>query len=130
MKNTMLGIGAVLAVVVLCGGFYFLGSKSAEQGMSVKRITPQAAAEAMQQDHFYSDNRENTLIVTGLVASIAPQNGHLVVTFKTAGSFKARCQLAANALGVQAGDTVKFLTEGGTAQRQPDGVLLTDCTLP
>ena len=127
-KRIILYVAGLLVLLIVCGIFYFLGDKSAVQSMTIKRITPDQAASAMQGDHFYSDYRLNTLIIKGQVASIAQVDGARRVTFKTSSSYHAYCDLAADTQTPKVGSIITVLSEGGPAVREPNGVLLVACT--
>ena len=40
-------------------------------GLSIKRVTATEIANAMQEDRFYADYRQNTLLVDGIVSSLS-----------------------------------------------------------
>ena len=117
---------AVLIALFLCAVCYFLGMQHTEENLTFKNITANQAARAMQEDHFYADYKENTLFITGTVASVDGAD----VTFDTGASFGAVCRLNSPNSNIEANQTVRLITEGGTAERQPHGVLLKNCQLP
>jgi hypothetical protein len=84
----------------------------------------------MYRDEFYTDYRENTLVVKGVITSVYKTAQSQTVTFKTSGSFGASCDMAQAGKLYDIGQTITVITEGGAAIRQPQGVLLTTCTLP
>ena len=122
----------VLVVVLLGLGVaaFFLGDKHGVESMSVKRITPDQAAAAMKGDYFYSNYRENTLLVSGSVFAVTTTSTDQVVTFKTGSAFKALCDFGSSAPAIHPGDTITALSEGGSAERQVSAVLLKNCVLP
>lgn len=127
-QSQYLILGAVIVLLLLVGaGSYFLGSKHAVESMTIKQITPSQAASAMQGDHFYSDYRENTLLIRGLVTSVYQLSGSNLIGFRTDSTFRTRCELSTNSTVPQVGATVRILTEGGSAQRQNSAVLLKNC---
>jgi len=130
MKKIILVVFALVVVAVLCTAFYFLGSMKAVQKMSFKRVTPNQIADAMQQDHFYSDFGHKTLIVKGKVASVTKNGGSNRVTLETTSSYHAYCDLSKESKVPPTGSKVKLLAEGGAALRQSNAVLLVGCTTP
>lgn len=120
----------VVLIVMAVGAVSFLfGDKHGVESMTIKRITPDQAASAMQGDHFYSDYRENTLMVSGTVSSISKNSNDSLVTFETGSPFKTRCDFGSTAAAVHRGETITILSEGGSAQRQASAVLLKGCIL-
>jgi len=123
-------VAVVLLVIVLALGSYFLGDKHGVETMSVKRVNPTQIAEAMKGDHFYSDYRENSLLVSGTVSTISKNNGDVTVGFDTTSSFRVLCDFDNTTASFHSGDNITALSEGGSAQRQPSAVLLKNCVLP
>ena len=130
MRKAVLPLAGLLAIIILCVVFYFLGDTHAVQSMTIKRVTPDQIANAMKGDYFYTDYRENTLIVKGQVESVSKSAGTSQLTFKTSSSFQAYCDLANGTVVPKTGDIVTALSEGGPALRQTNGVLLVNCTIP
>jgi hypothetical protein len=118
----------MLAVVGV--GSFFLGDKHAVDSLTVKRVTPNQVSAAMTGDHFYSDYRESTLLVTGTASPITRSGSSAIVTFATGSSFKTRCDFASYTGGIRTGDSIKAISEGALAERQPSAVLLKNCTTP
>ena len=129
-KRMILGLLALVVLLLFGAGCFFAGERHGLQQMTVKRVSPEQLATAMQQDRFYSTYRENTLLVTGTITSVEKQGNNLVATFKTSASFKAQCDLGGNDQNLPTDREVTLITEGATARRLPNAVLLTDCTLP
>jgi len=121
---------AVLLVLAVVGGTFFLGDKQAVESLTIKRVTPKQLSAAMAGDHFYSDYRESTLLVTGTAASIRRSGNSAIVTFATGSSFKTLCDFASYTGEIQTGDIIKAISEGALAERQPSAVLLKNCTTP
>jgi hypothetical protein len=120
----------LLVLAVVGGGFFFLGDKQAVESLTIKRVTPKQLSAAMAGDHFYSDYRESTLLVTGTAASIRRSGNSAIVTFATGSSFKTLCEFASDTGEIRAGDSIKAISEGALAERQPSAVLLKNCTTP
>jgi hypothetical protein len=118
---------AVLAGVA--GLSFFAGDGFALGGLSVRRATPGQLAGAMQGDHFYSDYRENTLLVVGSVASVSGNGGAFTLEFATSGTFKALCEFQTGRPPVSVGDTITVVSEAYSAERRPSAVELTGCVL-
>jgi len=131
MKHTQLAKLIILVLVLIVVGFasFFLGSKHAVESMTIKRVTPTQIAEAMKGDHFYSDYKENTLLVKGTISTVSQSNGDLVVGFKTSSSYGALCDFGNSGVSFRTGGTITVLAESGPAERQPSAVLLKGCVL-
>jgi len=130
MKKAILAILGIIILVIICAGFYLLGNIHAVQSMSIKRVTPDQIASAMKADNFYSNYRQSTLIVKGQVFSVSKVNNSVQVTFKTATSYGAFCDLASGTKAPIPGNTITVISNGGPAKRQTNGVLLVDCMIP
>ncbi|HEY4963167.1 MAG TPA: hypothetical protein VIH90_00535 [Candidatus Saccharimonadales bacterium] len=127
-KKILLSVCVVVAVLILCAGFYLLGNMRAVQKMSIVTVSPAQLADAMKGDYFYSNYRENTIIVSGQVGSISNVNGVRQITIKSPSSYQVYCDLAATAPTPAKGTVVTLITEGASAIRQPGGVELVGCT--
>ena len=123
---------AVLAVVLVgvCAVSLFLGDKYAVGRLSVKPVSPDQIATAMEQDEFFSSYREVTLVVRGTVSSVSNNGGALVVGLKTDGSFGVSCDLGNDSQRPVTGDTITVIAEGAKAEREASAVLLHDCVVP
>ena len=119
-----------LVILALMPVMYFLGNKDAVQNMIIVRVTPDALASAMANDNFYSTYRQSALLVSGKVASVTTSGQTTLVGYQTSVSYHATCVMDGAASQVKVGDTVTLLTMGGTAERQPAGVLLHGCVQP
>ena len=130
-KRLIAVCGAVLLVLaVVAVGSFFLGDKHALDSLAIKRVTPSQVSAAMSADHFYSDYGESTLLVTGTAASITRSGSGAIVTFATGSPFKTLCDFASYTGRNRMGDSIKAISEGALAERQPSAVLLKDCTTP
>jgi hypothetical protein len=129
-KKRAVWTAVVVVVVIGTGaGAFFIGNGHALGALQIQRVTPDQMATAMQNDEFYSDYRESTLLVRGTVASIKANGSGATIAFKTSGTFTTSCQLSQYPTTVHAGDAVTAVTEGATAQRLTSGVSLSDCVL-
>jgi len=122
--------GAVLLVLaVVAAGSFFLGDTHALDSLTIKRVTPSQVSAAMAADHFYSDYRASTLLVTGTAASITRSGSSAIVTFATGSPFKTLCDFANYTGRIRVGDSIKAISETALAERQPSAVLLKDSRL-
>lgn len=129
-RTKIIQLLAVLLVVIAVGiASYLLGNVHAVQTLTFKRITPTQAANAMKNDNFYANYRENTLLVTAVVSSISKDNNEVEATFKAASTFQTRCDFGNSGIAIRPGETITVLAEGGVAERQPSAVLLKNCLL-
>ena len=119
---------AFIVVLVVGAASFFLGDKHASESMKVISVTPTQAANAMKGDHFYSDYKHRTLLISGVVSSTNKSPHSLTVGFETRSSFKTLCDVSDTAAAVHPGQTIRVVAEGGTAERQSSAVLL-QCTL-
>lgn len=126
-KKIVMILAAATAFLLVAGISYLLGDAHAVQHMSIKHISAGQAATAMKQDDFYGKYRQNTLIVKGYVQTVKQSGRTYTAVFKTDSSFGASCALGTSAQGVRGGQYATLMTEGGPAQRQPNGVLLVGC---
>lgn len=108
---------------------FYIGDSYALDGLNMRQVTPQQLADAMHSDDFYSNYRENTLLVRGSIASLAGEGSHLTLEFTTSGTFKALCQLQRNLSKIQVGERITVVSEAYTAEREPSAILLTGCTV-
>jgi len=128
--RVLIATGVLIVLAGAVGIAAFLGDHYALSNLTVEQATPDELAAAMQNDHFYSDYNEATLVVRGVVASIAGDGPGAVLQFQTQGVYQTRCQLDHYPSTVHPGDTITVVAEGATAERLPTGVLLKGCSLP
>ena len=121
-------------MVVLLGGVaavgglsFYLGDSHALNGLHVRRVTPVTVATAMRHDEFYSEYREDTLLVSGSVASVSNELSHRTMEFKTLGNFKTMCQLRSTGPALSVGERITVVTEAYTALRRPSAIMLSNC---
>ena len=128
-SRVLLVMVLLVAVAGLSSISLFLGGSYALEGLTVRHVTPDRLASAMQGDAFFSAYRENTLVVRGTVASATNAGRTVTLEFTTKGRFKALCQMHPGSPKIRAGDTITIVSEALTAQRRPSAVLLTGCVL-
>ena len=129
-KVLLLSITAVLAIAVFGLGLFIVGHQIALRNLSFKTITPTQAAQAMKNDEFFSDYKENTLIIHGTVSSVTRRGNDTTIGFKTDSTYQTLCKLSNNPSEFKLGDSVVVEAIGGNAVREPAGVLLANCILP
>ena len=128
-KGRLLILVTVLTVLGVAATSFFLGDAYAVGSLSVRQVTPDQLAQAMKADEFYSDFREDTLLVRGQVASVYGNAGGVTLVFLTSGGMKTLCGLAQHPSATLKGKTVAVVTEGANAQRILSGVFLGNCVI-
>ena len=129
LKNKPISI--FLAVIVLTFAGLIVAWQSALytlNHMAFKDVTPTQLAAAMRKDEFWSSNRFNTLVFDGKVKSISTNGSKATLEFETSDTDGASCEVNDSNTKFEVGKTYKFGVETYQAERQPDGVLLHDCT--
>jgi hypothetical protein len=119
-------LGALVGVAAMS---FFLGDAYAVGSLSVRQVTPDQLAQAMKADEFYSDFREDTLLVRGQVASVYGSAGGITLEFQTQGGMRTLCGLEQYPTATLKGKTVTVVTEGANAQRVSSGVFLSNCVI-
>jgi hypothetical protein len=123
-------IGIEIIVVIFAIGVAFLsGDKYSLEKLTIKHVDSNQIANAMKGDYFYSNYRENSLILTGTVSSVSINNHNVIVEFKTSSSYKAFCDFSSSSPTIDRNQTITILSEGATALREPSAVMLEDCIL-
>lgn len=117
----------VIGLVGLCLVSWFLGESHALGALTVRHATPDELGTAMNADQFYSNYREDSLVVAGPVTSVATTGSRSTLTFTTHGAFGTQCQLPQGQPTIHAGDVITVVAEGYSAQRLSWAVLLTSC---
>ncbi len=94
--------------------------------------TADQVARAMQEDHFFSDYGQTTLLVQGTVSSVNTQDNDVIVALETSVPTKVLCDLGDHPTTVQVGDsiTVKSDYPQRDASRQSFAVMLKNCSIP
>ena len=99
--------------------------------LKVKHVTADEIALAMQEDHFYSDYNPYSLIVQGVVTDVRLENKDYMLEMATQIDTKVLCDFGSQAPNAKAGDSIEVLSlHANQAQRQPNAVLLVDCSIP
>lgn len=97
----------------------------------VMHVTADVIARAMQEDHFYSDYDPYALMVQGVVTGVRQENKDYILEMATQIDTKVLCDFGSQAPSAKAGDSIEVLTShANRAQRQPNAVLLVDCSIP
>lgn len=120
-------LAAIVMVVLAILVAAYCGDRYALQRLSFRQVTTTQMASAMRNDSFWSTYRENTVIFAGTVTSVKPQDGSLLLSFKTSDPYSVSCELATTDTSFKVGSTYKFAAEAYPAERQPHGVLLHNC---
>jgi len=123
--------GGMAIVVVAVVASWMFGRQHALTNLAFVDVSASTAAQAMQDDHFYSDYGDKVLVVQGTVATVPGTPGGRQVALRTDGTFGLTCTLMARVAGPQlsVGAVVRLVAIGGTAQREPSSVNLPDCRL-
>jgi hypothetical protein len=133
MTGSRWAIAAVVAVVFVAGAGavgYQAGRIITARGLTVTRVTPHQAAEAMKGDHFFSDYGRSALILEGTVTAVTRNGSDTVVALASDSSFGTSCDMGALSMSPKVGDRFTVVTSGGSAERLPSGVLLHECLVP
>jgi hypothetical protein len=115
----------IVFLIIIGAGLFYLGDQYALNRLSIRQVTPTQLANAMQQDSFYSDFRENTVIFNGQVTKVTPNGSGVQASIKTSSTYSLACDMPANK--VKAGIIYRFASEAYQAERQSSGVLLPNC---
>ncbi len=124
----LIAIG-LAALVGLMAVAVYVGDSYALQSLTVQQATPNELAAAMRGDHFYSDYRENTLLIRGAVASVSQSAGATTVEFVTHDAYTLECEMSTLQKSVHRGDVITVITEAYRASRLPSGVSLAGCVI-
>jgi hypothetical protein len=96
---------------------------------SIVRVTASEVAAAMQQDRFFAEYGQATLLVQGTVASVSQQNGREIVDLRVGEPTKVLCDLASPSVQVRDGATITVRVQGGDARREQGAVVLANCVV-
>ncbi|HEY5137253.1 MAG TPA: hypothetical protein VIJ41_15790 [Candidatus Nanopelagicales bacterium] len=123
-----IGLGCV---AVAAAASWSLGRQRALESLSFVDVSAGDAAQAMQDDHFFSDYGGKILVVHGPVASVHATGSGYTVSMGTGTSFGLTCTITSPAgVGQPAtGPVITMVAPGGTAQREPSSVDLPDCRI-
>src|SRR5665213_1235886 len=113
---------AIIIILIVAVGSFFLGSRYALNHLIIRQITPTQAASAMKDDHFWSSYREDTLIISGTVVSVSHNITDSIVSFKTDSSYGAQCSFPNTKVNIIRGQTIKVLSVANAAERLKSGI--------
>ena len=128
-SSSILTVIAVIVFFVLIIGAFLIGNRMAFNGLSFKNVTANQAAEAMKNDDFYSNYKENILIIRGQVSSYSKSGTTTTIGLKTDSSYSLSCTLNDASVFDKVGDVITIEGIGGTAVRDPSGVSFPDCKI-
>jgi hypothetical protein len=99
--------------------------------LPVVRVTADQVARAMEEDRFFADYGQTTLLVQGTVFSVKRQETDLIIGLDTAVPTKVMCDLGSypGIVHVGATVTVKSAYPQRDASRQASAVMLRNCTI-
>jgi hypothetical protein len=121
----------LLAGCTLLSACSLLRQQVATPTAQVMHVSADEIALAMQEDHFYSDYNPDSLIVQGVVAGLHQENKVYVLEMATQIDTKVLCDFGSQAPSVKTGESIEVFTpHASQAQRQPNAVLLTECSIP
>jgi hypothetical protein len=127
---TRLGRGIVLLGLLLATGCSMLRQPVPTAApVPPPTVTAEQVARAMQDDHFFSDYRGQTLLVQGTVSSVEQRNGETLVTLSSGLPTGVVCDVGNATAPAKAGDVVTARTQASNAQRSGSTVLLRPCSL-
>lgn len=96
----------------------------------ILHVTADEIALAMQEDHFYSDYNPYSLIIQGIVTEVRQENKDYVLEMATQIDTKVLCDFGSQEPKAKPGDSITvFSPHASQAQRQPNAVLLADCSI-
>ena len=94
------------------------------------QVTAEQVAQAMQEDHFYSDYDLDTLLVQGTISSVNQQGSKLLVELNTNSPMGVVCELDNASNNLHVGQDIIVSAQAKDAQRTTTYVLLKNCTFP
>jgi hypothetical protein len=126
-RNMKILLGAVFVVLILGNAAsWWFGNLHARRSQGVEKVTAAQLADAMQQDKFYYTYGDAAVLFKAKVARVTTGNGAALVTFSTNTSYSLVCQFP-KAQDINVGQSISVAAPGGSAERQPHGVLLHNC---
>jgi hypothetical protein len=127
----------IILLILLLAGSYTLSACSllrqqvATPTAQVVHVTADEIALAMQEDHFYSDYDPDALMVQGMVTDVRQVNKDYILEMATQIDTKVLCDFGSQAPNAKKGDSIEvFSPQASQAQRQPNAVLLVNCSIP
>lgn len=123
--------GPLVCVAVAATTSWTLGRQHALGSLAFADVSATDAAQAMQDDHFFSDYGDKILVVHGTVANVQTSGGGYAISLGTGTAFGLMCTVTSPSGAGQpaAGTVITAVAPGGTAQREPSSVNLPDCRL-
>ena len=129
-RLALLGIaGLLLVVVAACGTLDQPAPAQPAQAAEVRQVSADEIADAMEQDRFYADYGQVTLVVQGTVAAVHPRETATMVRLGTNASTKVLCEVAGQPPKVQVGDAVTVQAPAASVQRNASMVVLKNCAI-
>jgi hypothetical protein len=99
--------------------------------LPTRQVTADQVAQSMQDDQFFTDFGDSTLLVEGTLAAIEQLGGHTRLRLATSQAFDVVCDSGQQTPAVQVGQliTVKSANPRRDASRDAGSVLLANCSL-
>lgn len=120
---------ALLLALSSCG--VFRETPPTPQPTNVVQISADQAAQAMQDDHFYTTYGHSTLLIQGIVAAVDQQPNHLIVTLATSRPTQVQCDLGSLAAALKPGDalTLRVTDPENDVLRQDGALFIKNCVM-
>ena len=119
----------LLLAVALSGCAFFREASPTEAPTPTVSVSAEQVAQAMADDSFFSDYRNEALLVRGTVSSVETASGATLVTLSTGLATAVVCDLGERATTIRAGDSITVLVNSSDVKRLPDEVLLSPCAV-
>jgi len=118
-------------VLVAAAASWLFGRQRALTSLAFIDVSASTAAQAMQDDQFYSDFGDKVVVVHGTIATVQSTTGGREIALRTDIAFGLTCTITEPAAGPQpsVGSVVSLVAIGGNAQREASSVNLPDCRL-
>lgn len=128
-RNMKILLGGIILLLILANGFsWWEGNLHSRQTSGIEKVSLADMSDAMQNDHFYNTYGNTALLFDGKVQSVQQKGKVALVTFDTTSAYSVTCQFPYTEK-INKGDNISVAAPGGTAERQPHGVLLHDCIM-
>ena len=98
--------------------------------LPVVHVTADQIAIAMQEDHFFSDYRSETLLVQGTISTVSQQGSSTTVVLSTSVATAVLCDLGTQTTALHAGDAITVSAQSDAAQRADNAIVLKNCSIP
>ncbi len=126
-RNVKILFSGVVLVLLLANGFsWWFGNLHSRQTSGISQVSVAQIAEAMQDDHFFNSYGNTTLLFRANVADIQSQSKGVLVTFQSNQAYSVSCLFPDDGQ-IGKGSSLSVAAPGGSAERQPHGVLLHKC---